>query len=848
MSSNDIDNHSICGNAAALVPPAFRAEFAKTHNVAAPLLLCDTTVFKDTLRKMTAALPEGHWQYAMKTNDTLPLLAIVMQEGHGFDCSSVGEIQRVYEVAKALDLDLEAIMATCSYGNPNKKTQDIADAYALGVRSFSLDSKEEVDKIAAVARGAAVYLRTFVDATQATAISVFTNKFGAPASTIAELAAYAKQKGLKPYGVGLSVGGGQTNPDAFALGVKIAGGINQQCNTAGVTTMTGITFCGGLPAQTAPGAPSFKTIGERIREACAKHGIAPKDVTFEPGRGLATSCGIIEAKVITLKTSTQDGEPATLVLNIGPFKGLFEMERTNLTYKLAAYYDHSAEMIPCRIVDDTCDSKGVCFKEQQVLMPSSLEEGSRVYFLNTGSYTTAYVMENFNRTLPLTVKCFPDPFAKLANLPAWLKGVETPGQAAHRGKNLTQLWSDFRKLQTDGERVEFLKSKVAGSGTLGISLLPSHMVKRFRELNSAIVNHTPDQPGADHLMSFQLQSLFQNIWEGWVANSAILTINSWQGFSNITTRGGAKAYLCFQNQYRSTVRHCTLLHATLVVVPNDTADGPPKFIEVNYNPYTIDGLNKDVLDRAFGNALRNEKVYRDPEGSFEQVMVGSKLLPAFANADLVWTGSLHDREPLAVYWPDATEKDGIKRPIDLEGALVFDLNSKQHSTFSQVESFSDLSYLAGYGVSNRDHIDGNSCLRTTIRILTLALLGKDKHFGEDWSTDLLIEHLAKLAPRRLWTDTPGHSIRNLGGFEKDSKSVEVGEFVGNIQSILLHPTMMQSHGDENAYNTDYMGKTTVPHPEYPAQQLYEAAAKLALNLLEEKADYMGAIAGIRAYW
>ncbi|WP_429932970.1 hypothetical protein [Agrobacterium vitis] len=839
MASNDVTNHKICGDASVLIPPQFQKEFGKHRNVTAPLLLCDIDTFKGTFREMDDALAEAKWQYAMKTNDHPALIATAIQEGHGLDCSSLGEIQIVHDVATDLSMDVAQVMARCSYGNTNKATGDIAKANALGVRKFSLDDRQEIDKIAKAAPGAFVYLRTFLDETQGTSISAFTNKFGAPIKDLVGLAVYAQEKGLKPYAVGLSVGGGQKDPGAFALGVKTAATINKQCQDAGVPTMTGITFCGGLPASSAPGAPSFKTIGEHIRRACTEFGIAPKDVTFEPGRSLGTNCGIIEAKVITLKEPKLGDGVWTLVLNIGVFKGLYEMERTHLTYKLAAYGDLD-ELVPCRIVDDTCDSKGVCFEDTKIMMPKSLVEGSRVYFLNTGSYTTAYVMEGFNRTEGLISKCFPDPLAKV-KLPAWLKNVPTPGEAAHPGIDFEAQWTAYRKLQTDNERIRFLIETVPGAATLGISLLPAYLITYFRQLNSAIVQHNPAQKGDEHRISFQQQTLFQNMWEGWVANSAVHTANSWKNFSNATRRGGAKAYFCIQNQYRTTVKHCTLMHATLVIVPEDSADGSSQFIEVNYNPNAIEGLDEKVIEKTFGQALRNEIIYRDPQGDFEQLMAGVTLRPEFANPDLVWAGSLEETDPLCVYWPKATAKNGITRSIDLEGALVFDLDAKQHSRVAQLLGFLDVSYISGYGVSNRAHVDRNSCIATTIRLLTLALLGKDRHFGEDCSTDVLMEHMAKLAPTRLWTHEKGHSILDLEKFKRAAKEVGVDEIVGNIRSILGHPTMMRPHGGENAYNTVYMNNVTVPHTNYHAQQLYKEAAKLAVKCLADKALAMEAI-------
>lgn len=836
---NDINNHKVCGDAAVLVGADFKAEFAKRRNNLPPQLACSVNIFKETLGAMARAMPEANWQYAMKTNDADGLLATVILEGHGFDCSSVGEASLVYDVATFLGEQTTPVMLRCSYGNPNKTSHDIKEAYELGIRMFSVDDKTEMDKIAIMAPGSKVYLRMFIGDTQGSAISKFTNKFGVNEDAVVDLARYAKKKGLVPYSVGLSVGGGQTDPTAFQVAIERVAGINKRCQDAGVASMTGITFCGGLPAQSAAGAPSFNTIGKHVRDACKTFGIAANEVTFEPGRSLGTTCGIIEAKVITMKAPPPGQETWSVVLNIGPFKGLFEMVRTNLTYKIAAY--EKGEMVDCRLVDDTCDSQGVCFKETIIKMPKSLVEGSRVYFLHTGSYTTAYNMELFNRTHALISFCFPDLLPHGPDPRPWMKDVVTQGVAAHPGKDFKALRVACMALATDDERRSLLTKAVPGAGSLGVALCPASDRQRFRELNSAILKHDPSLPGDVHQIGFQPQSLYKTIPEGWVANSSFLSLDHWKNFGNIKAKGGASVYFCLQNQYRSTARLCTLMHATLVIVPDDKADGPPSFLEVNYNPYALEGLDTKVIDRAFGKDLRNEKVYRDPSGPFEQLMVGAKLEPTLATADLAWGGPIDEREPLSVYWPDATAKDGKKRPINLEGALEFALNERQHAVLMQMMGFLNASYAAGYGVSNRAHVDANSCLRTTIRALVAACLGRDQHFGEEWSTDRVIEHLAKMAKDCLWTDTPGHSIRDMKRFKRESKTVDPATFVANTQAILCHKTMRTAFGGENAYNTDYMTITSLPHTDYNAQELYRLATKLDLAALETKAQQMGAI-------
>jgi len=828
---NDISDHTVCGDATVLVPNQFRREFGKHRNVKAPVLGLDIEAFKANFRSIKAALPEASWQYAMKANDNPGLLAIMMLEGEGFDCSSLGEIQIVHDVATALGLNVNDVMRRCSYGNPNKFSQDIADAFKMGVYVFSVDDTKEIDKVAANAKGAHVYLRTYVDTTQKTALSVFTNKFGAPSSRIPQLAEYAKNKGLVPYSVGLSVGGGQIDAGAFAIGIDIAAGINAKCQEINVETMDGITFCGGLPAPSAPDAPSFKTIGDSIRAACEMHGMQPKNVTFEPGRSLGTTCGVIEATVVNLKTPLKAGDPWTLVLNIGPFKGLFEMDRTNLTYKMSAYLTHDDEgkdMVRARIADDTCDSKGICFQGKNVMVPKTLVEGSNVYFHNTGSYTTAYVMDRFNRTPALTSFCFPDPLAKV-ELPDWLKGVDTPGEAAHPKADFPALWR-IRQTLTNKGAVEQSIAMTPGSGRLGLPLLPAHRKLELRLLNTQCIASNPNLPGSRLHIGYQQQDLFNTIEEGWIANSSYLSRAKCNEHINIFTINGADAYFCFQDQYRTSVRHCTLMHGTLAVYPKNKTDGPPMFIEVNYDPTKLNGLDTTVVEKTFRNALRNQKS-RKPEGDFELLLAGVQLEATLANSDLVWAGELGKRPTLAEYWPEATKKaGGTMRPIDLEGTLHFEWTKEQLSVFLSLYGPVDGSYKAGYAVSNLAHDDRNSCLNTIIRLITTVMMnGRDHHLGDGWSTDRKIHHLAKLAKECRWTNKPGHSIRDIAHFKNASLKVSPEAFMANVQSILCHPTMRQPHG-ENAYNTIYFPNPTIPHPDYAAQELYRRDAQLAVNL------------------
>ena len=75
--------------------------------------------------------------------------------GANFDAASLAEIDRC--------LAAGADASRIAFGNTIKKQSDIAAAFALGLRIFTFDCAEELEKLAIAAPGASVICRIFVD-------------------------------------------------------------------------------------------------------------------------------------------------------------------------------------------------------------------------------------------------------------------------------------------------------------------------------------------------------------------------------------------------------------------------------------------------------------------------------------------------------------------------------------------------------------------------------------------------------------------------------------------------------------------------------------------------------------
>jgi ornithine decarboxylase len=116
-----------------------------------PYLVVDLDVVADNFRKLKDAVPQAGIYYAIKANPAPEILDTLAKLGSSFDTASVNEI----DMALRSGVSAERI----SYGNTIKKKDDIAAAYARGVRLFAFDSEAELEKLSQAAPGARVFCR-----------------------------------------------------------------------------------------------------------------------------------------------------------------------------------------------------------------------------------------------------------------------------------------------------------------------------------------------------------------------------------------------------------------------------------------------------------------------------------------------------------------------------------------------------------------------------------------------------------------------------------------------------------------------------------------------------------------
>jgi len=355
-----------------------------------PLLVVDLDVVRDNYQAFAKALPDTRVFYAVKANPAPEVLTLLASLGSCFDIASLAEVEMVLAAGATPD--------RISYGNTIKKERDIARAYALGVRTFAVDSIPEVEKIARAAPSSRVFCRFLFDC--AGAEWPLSRKFGCEPAMAADVLEHAHKLGLEAHGVSFHVGSQQKNQHAWDRALASAAAIFRECGERGVN-LSMVNLGGGFPTKYLKNVPTVKTYGTAIFRALRKHfGNAIPETIIEPGRGMVGNAGVIEAEVVLVSKKSNEDDVRWVYLDIGKFGGLAETMDESIRYPIKTPRDGD-ELGACVLAGPTCDSADVLYERDPYQLPVSLEIGDKVLIEGTGAYTATYSSVAFNGFSPL---------------------------------------------------------------------------------------------------------------------------------------------------------------------------------------------------------------------------------------------------------------------------------------------------------------------------------------------------------------------------------------------------------------------------------------------------------------
>jgi len=261
----------------------------------------------------------GRTMYAVKANPSPELLRTLYDNGvTTFDVASIAEVRLV---ARTLP------DATLCFMHPVKAEEAIAEAYFThGVRTFSLDSMEELAKIVRATRGAAdltlcVRLRV---SSEHSKLSLGA-KFGVAPDEAQELL-FATRQVADALGICFHVGSQAMTPDAYAQAMERV----RQAIVAAAVTVDVIDVGGGFPSAY-PGMtpPPLERYFETIHRAFESLPISySAELWAEPGRALSA-----EYSSVVVRVERRRGEE--LYINDGAYGALFDAAHIGWRYPVA---------------------------------------------------------------------------------------------------------------------------------------------------------------------------------------------------------------------------------------------------------------------------------------------------------------------------------------------------------------------------------------------------------------------------------------------------------------------------------------------------------------------------------
>jgi ornithine decarboxylase len=356
-----------------------------------PFLVVDLDVVRRQYCSLTAALPGASVFYAVKANPAPEVLSLLINLGSSFDVASRGEIE--------LCLGLGADPARLSYGNTVKKERDIAAAYRLGVRLFTVDSRPELDKVLRTVHNGTVFVRIVTDG--AGADWPLSRKFGCTVSEAEQMLLQAAGAGLQA-GVSFHVGSQQRNPGAWDQPLGQVAQLARRLAAHG-HELAGVNLGGGLPSRHVDPTADIGTYGAAIAGSVASR-LGPRFsglVMVEPGRYLVGDAGVIRTEVIQVVRRASDPDRRWVFLDVGLFNGLTETLDEAIRYRIQAPRGGSRTG-PVVLAGPSCDSADVLYETYLYHLPLDLQAGDHLEILGTGAYTSSYSSVGFNGFPPLT--------------------------------------------------------------------------------------------------------------------------------------------------------------------------------------------------------------------------------------------------------------------------------------------------------------------------------------------------------------------------------------------------------------------------------------------------------------
>jgi len=313
----------------------------------------------------------GKILYAVKTNPHPEVLKTVVESGiKDFDVASIKEIEAIKKISPN---------AKCSYMHTVKSRESIKEAYfKFGVKTFSLDTKDELIKIIAAtncAKDLELFVRVSVSNEHAEID--LSKKFGALTSEAIGLLRLAKQH-AKKIGLSFHVGSQCMHPISYTKGIAEIGNIIKKTKII----PNYINVGGGFPAIYPDLVPqSLNNYFEEIKKALKNLKLEKlPEIICEPGRAIVAESGSTVVRVNLRKKQK-------LYINDGTYGTLFDAGTPNIVFPARLIKGGkiiSKKLTAFDFYGPTCDSMD--YMKGPFLLPNNIKENDYIELGQLGAY------------------------------------------------------------------------------------------------------------------------------------------------------------------------------------------------------------------------------------------------------------------------------------------------------------------------------------------------------------------------------------------------------------------------------------------------------------------------------
>ena len=354
-----------------------------------PAFIYSGSAIKNNYNRYANALSDGDQIcYAVKANSNIHILKELVRLGSGFDVVSGNELKRCIEAGA----DPRKIV----FSGVAKSAEDIELAIKTGILSINIESEDEFDRIAKIAKtlnnevqcsirinpdiptGSHKYIET----------GLKTSKFGVDTETLHNISLKAKDTPLiRVSGIACHIGSKISDNSLIMKSLEFLLNARQlltkdghEINFLDVGGGLGITY-----KEESPGNPEslIAEISNAVKEANI-------NIVLEPGRSITGNAGILISNVEYLKLTKYKN---FAIIDAG-MNDLMRPALYDAWHTVKAIKQNNSEKRNYEIVGPVCESADVLAKDRELV----ISQGDLIAFMDAGAYGSV-MSSNYNSRL-----------------------------------------------------------------------------------------------------------------------------------------------------------------------------------------------------------------------------------------------------------------------------------------------------------------------------------------------------------------------------------------------------------------------------------------------------------------